>query len=46
LFKEKANPTTKEVTYDEFIAMSYRINSKKLIIFERQRKLLALFYFN
>jgi trigger factor len=23
LFKEKANPTTKEVTYDEFIAMSY-----------------------
>jgi hypothetical protein len=26
LFKEKANPTTKEVTYDEFIAASYRIN--------------------
>jgi trigger factor len=23
LFKEKANPTTKEVTYDEFIAVSY-----------------------
>jgi trigger factor len=23
LFKEKTNPTTKEVTYDEFIAMSY-----------------------
>jgi trigger factor len=23
LFKEKANPTTKEVTYDEFIAASY-----------------------
>jgi trigger factor len=22
-FKEKANPTTKEVTYDEFIAASY-----------------------
>jgi hypothetical protein len=23
VFKEKANPTTKEVTYDEFIAASY-----------------------
>jgi trigger factor len=23
LFKEKANPTTKEVTYDRFIAASY-----------------------
>ena len=23
LFKEKANPTTKEVTYEEFIAASY-----------------------
>ena len=23
LFKEKANPTTKEVTYDQFIAASY-----------------------
>jgi trigger factor len=27
LFKEKANPTTKEVTYDEFI-MSYGDKSK------------------
>jgi trigger factor len=28
LFKKKANPTTKEVTYDEFIAMSYGEYSK------------------
>jgi trigger factor len=31
LFKEKANPTTKEVTYDEFIAILRRIILKNYI---------------
>jgi hypothetical protein len=41
LFKEN-KPTTK-VTYWRFIAMSYEINSKKLIIFERQENSFWLF---